>query len=111
MGCITITLGVCMASHEGVWQACSSGSGLMPLQRKRRGVSFEVVASLQIILSGTLACSLFCFHLCRQVSHSSVLISVMSLCRDGVHPVTSGLAAAVLGQYFLSSQQQQVGAC
>eukprot|EP00891_Asterochloris_glomerata_P008864 jgi/Astpho2/8864/fgenesh1_pg.00129_%23_44_t len=29
--------------------------------------------------------------------------------RDGVHPVISGLAAAVLGQCFLSSQQQQAG--
>ena len=68
----------------------------------------EVVVSLQSILSDTLACFfLSAFH----IAHELVLISLVSTCRDGVHPVISGLAAAVLGQCFLSSQQQQVGIC
>ena len=73
---------------------------------------FEIVPSLQSILSGVHTCLfLFCFNVCCQALHRSVVISVMSTCRDGIHPVISGLAAAVLGQCFLSSQQQQVGIC
>ena len=76
MGCIIVKLGVCRASLKAVRHAYICGSGLMPTQRNGGGLCAETAVSLQSTMVGTVACFLlFCFQLCRQLSHCLIVIN------------------------------------